>query len=310
MATSGSIDYSVTAADVINEALEQLGVLGEGETANADQLASCMRTLNMMVKTWQADDINLFAVKKITLFLQKAQQMYELASTGDHAASTYVETAVKVGGSATDTTIDVDSITGVSDGDYIGIELDTGYLHWTTVNGAPAGDTVTITDALPSAIAVDNTVYTYTTRENRPMDIVNAVRKTSSSEIPIWIKDRKDYVDLSAKDTEGAVNQIWYDKQYGTGNLYVWPTSDNVDDKLILWTVRTIEDLDASTDDVDFPQEWYLPLMFNLAALLIPKYGSPATTATLIMKYAKYYYDMVTGWDKETSMQFEPDFQG
>jgi len=56
MATSGSIDFATTRDDIITEALEQLGVLGEGESPSAAQLTSCSRTLNMMLKAWQAQE--------------------------------------------------------------------------------------------------------------------------------------------------------------------------------------------------------------------------------------------------------------
>lgn len=69
-----------------------------------------------------------------------------------------VDTTVSVAGIATDLTIDVADITGFSDGDFIGIELDTGKQHRTTVNGAPAGSTITFDDALPSGVAIGNTV--------------------------------------------------------------------------------------------------------------------------------------------------------
>ena len=64
MAVSGSTNFSVTRDDIINEALELLGVLGEGEVANTNQLTSASRTLNMMTKAWQADGLNLFAVQR------------------------------------------------------------------------------------------------------------------------------------------------------------------------------------------------------------------------------------------------------
>jgi hypothetical protein len=307
MATSGSIDYSVSASDIITEALEQLGVLSEGQSANSDQITSCLRTLNMLVKTWQADGLNLHTVQKLYLVPQKAQTEYSLGPSGDHFTTTLVNTAVKVAGVATDTTIDVDYITGISDGDYIGIELDTGYLHWTTVNGAPAGDTVTLTDALPSAVAIDNTVYAYTTKGNRPMDILNAVRSTTDgTDTPLWIKNRKDYTELTPKSSQGVINQLWYDRQVTTGKLTVWQAPTDVDSYITMWVQRTIEDFDSSADDADYPQEWYLPLAFNLATLLIPKYGVPPNMIVVIQKMAIYYYDMARSWDVEESVQFSP----
>jgi hypothetical protein len=53
----------------------------------------------------------------------------------------------------------VDSIAGVATGDIIGVALNTGLWHWTTVNGAPVGVTIVLTAALPSAAANNNIVH-------------------------------------------------------------------------------------------------------------------------------------------------------
>jgi hypothetical protein len=59
---------------------------------------------------------------------------------------------------AAQTDLTVAAITGVASGDIIGILLDDGTTHWTTVNGAPSGSTITITAALPSDAASGNRV--------------------------------------------------------------------------------------------------------------------------------------------------------
>lgn len=81
MPTSGSIDFSVTRNDIIQEAYEQLGVLNEGETPTDEQIASASRTLNMMMKSWQADNMNLFAVDRYVVFVEKGTQQYTLNNT-------------------------------------------------------------------------------------------------------------------------------------------------------------------------------------------------------------------------------------
>ncbi len=59
---------------------------------------------------------------------------------------TTMNTAEAAGG----TTLDVVAIAGFSNGDFIGVELDSGKQHQTTINGAPSGNNITITDAIPS----------------------------------------------------------------------------------------------------------------------------------------------------------------
>lgn len=67
-------------------------------------------------------------------------------------------TTLSVAASATDTSITVVDASGFADGDYIGILLDDGTEDKTTVNGAPAGNVITLTDAITGAAAISNAV--------------------------------------------------------------------------------------------------------------------------------------------------------
>lgn len=75
-------------------------------------------------------------------------------------ANMYGETAIKTGASKGDTSIDVNSIAGLADGDSIGITLDDDTLQWTFVNGTPAGYAVPIFEVLNADAAAGNVVYT------------------------------------------------------------------------------------------------------------------------------------------------------
>jgi hypothetical protein len=79
MATSSSIDFTLTRDDIIQEALEQLGIVGEGETPAAATITSCSRTLNMMVKAWEAQGIHLWAQTTQTVTLVASQATYSLS---------------------------------------------------------------------------------------------------------------------------------------------------------------------------------------------------------------------------------------
>lgn len=57
MATSGAISSTVTAGDVANAALEEIGVLAAGESASAADGQKALTVLNWMLKTWQADGL-------------------------------------------------------------------------------------------------------------------------------------------------------------------------------------------------------------------------------------------------------------
>jgi hypothetical protein len=57
------------------------------------------------------------------------------------------------------TTIVLTSVTGISDGDSIGIVLDNGDAHWTFSDGDPSGTTVTLGSYLPYLATAGNVVY-------------------------------------------------------------------------------------------------------------------------------------------------------
>lgn len=314
MTTSGSINFTVTTDDIITEALELLGVLGEGESPTADQLTSSTRTLNMMTKTWQADGLNLFAVQRTYLFLEKDEHEYPLsASSTSNFTSSFEESATTAAASATDTTITLDDASPLSNGDAIGIFTTDSALFWTTVSGAPAGNVVTISDALPFDVNIDSVVYSYTDVANRPMLILEAyLHQFGGTDIPVDLISRVDYYELTNKTAEGFINQIYYDPQIGAGNLFVWPLTTNEQDYLILLTQRTLEDFDNSSDNPDYPQEWYMPLAWNLARALGPKYGTPQMDYSRIMQQARELYETARGFDTEmgTSMYIRPDTWG
>ena len=82
-------------------------------------------------------------------------QRVQRRNTSGSAQGYYVfgrtDTTVNTNELTGQTSITVASITGIADGDTLGILLDDDSWHWSTVNGAPSGTTVVITDALPSA---------------------------------------------------------------------------------------------------------------------------------------------------------------
>lgn len=86
-------------------------------------------------------------------------------------ATSRVDTRVRVAAAASDTTLEVDSTTGMLAGDVIGVELDSdivsvegGYreMHWTTIASITDGDTLVLTAGIPAlkSAAIGRNVYT------------------------------------------------------------------------------------------------------------------------------------------------------
>lgn len=296
MATSGSTDYNRTRDNLLNGALRLVGKSSRGKTASDADLSDTAEALELMVKAWQGEGIHLWKQRQATLFIIKGTAEYSFP--GAHCTHSYVETDVKVAGSDTDLTIDVDSISGMTTGDYIGIALDAGTMHWTTINGAPSGNTVTITVALPSAVAIDNTVYVYTTKIVRPLRVTDA-RRVDNTDVPIDVVSRTDYYELPNKTTNGKVNEVYYDPQLTTGKFYIWPTGGLVDDKIEIDLMLPIEDFDTEAINPDFPQEWLKAIKWGLASDIGPEYGLELKRQAYIDYRARVLLEHVNGFDAE-----------
>jgi hypothetical protein len=314
MTTSGSINFSVSRDDIITEALELMGVLGEGESPNTDQLSSMSRTLNMLVKNWQAEGLNLFAVKRQYLFPSIGQKEYSMVSTTtDHITEEFFETSLSSVSLAASDQIEVEDFSNITQGDYIGIAQGN-KVQWTTVLDPVLSNVIVLSDVLVSDVTEGSAVFSYTTKATRPMKIMEGYYylHCSKTDIPVGNISRRKYNSLSVKDSKGFINQFYYDPQVPAGNLFVWPTALDEKDHLTLFVQRTLEDMDEGTDSPDYPQEWYMPLAYNLAMHSSPKYGIPQQDYSIIERQAVMLYQRAEGFDEElyTSVFMTPDTRG
>lgn len=306
MALSNSFDFTVTRDDIIQEAMERCGVLRLNKSATTDQLASFGRSLNLRVKSLQAKGLELHTYRDAFLFLEADEDAYLLGPTGDHATESYVKTNLATDEATSSTSLGVDSITGISASDNIGIELDDGTIFWTTVFGAPAGSTVTIASGLPSAASTDNFVFTYTTKIQRPLKIADMfVRDVDDNDVPVELVSISEYRSLSRKTTEGSVVQATFDPQLTNARLLVWPTTDDVTDVLGFVYKKPVDDFDAATNNAAFPADWFEFLVMYLMPIVAMKFSLPLAerqqNLALLMEAEQSLWD-----NEETSVRVQP----
>ena len=321
MATSGSVNFSITRDNIITEALQLVGVIGEGETPSTNQKSDCARSLNMMTKFWMADGMNLFVNQEIVLFPIKGQRQYTFGgSSVDRMAreSEVITTQLNGSHSSTATALTVDSTTGMAVGDVIGIVTDSSGIHFSTITAVGSSTTLTINDALDDDASDNDRVYTYTTAfTQKVLGINNAwIRTTNDTDIPINIISRQEYVDLSKKTESGRINQLYFDPQVTTANMNVWPVPDDsrTNDRIHLYVTRAYEDFDGvvNESEPDFPQEWYLPLCWGLAVFIAPKYGVSEHRLSELVTISAALKQKCENWstEKESLFLLPADRQG
>jgi len=232
--------------------------------------------------------------------MQVGRTSYSIGSTGDHATYSYVKTDLSANAATSAGTITVSSITGISSGDNIGVVLDNGAIHWTTVNGAPSGSTITLTAVMPSAAASANFVYAYTTKATRPLRLQEVRRNDNlGTDTNINLVSRSDYFGQVAKVEQSVPTEIYYQPTLTNGTMFVYPAPDSVDYVIKATAEAQIEDFDVAGDDPDYPQEWLSALAFGLAADLGYEYGLPLDRLSVLEQKAQYYINKAKDFDQE-----------
>ena len=271
---SGSYDYNLTAAQIITEAMELIGKVGVGLPISYEDQATCLRTLEMMVKEWAGEGIGLWTQVEMTLFQSYGGYSYDIGPTGDHCSALGYKTEIYEASDLGDSTITVDDDENITDGDVIGVELEDGTIQWTTVDGTPSSNVVTLDDVLTDDVTVDSHVYNYTALAQRPLQIIEArVVRSTGYETPLKIISRDEYMRLSNKTSTGSAIQIYYDPVLTNGKMLVWQACSDVKEYIKFTSKIQIQDFDAATTYPDFPSQWLIALAWNLAVLIAPKFG-------------------------------------
>ncbi len=279
MATSGSFDHTVSTSDIVRDALLQVQAIGATQDVPGDMYTDGRRMLNGLVKSWQKKRINLWAQLECYVFVAPTAESYLLGPASTDAewctVDDFVGSVTTVAASSGASTVTVASDDGMADGDRIGIELDDGTRQWTTISGSPSANVVTLTAALTDDVASGATVYTYTSRPQRPLRVIHARRRSTytGSDVAIDIEAHKEYFDQPSKTSAGSMNFVYYKPELTSGRLYVWQRPNSVEELLGITVERSLADMDNTDDDPDFPIEWQLPLVMNLAKLIEPQYG-------------------------------------
>jgi hypothetical protein len=154
----------------------------------------------------------------------------------------------------------------------------------------------------------------YTLTDPFPARLMSVrLRSSAGVDVPLGELSRQEYFDLPNKATSPSVPVSWYfDPQRASGVLYVWPAPDTTaasEYTLQTTFLRRIDDMLASNDDLDMPQEWLDPVIWLLADDLETEY--PVNDARLAMKIERKAAEakqVLDYWDTEGSSIFmQPD---
>lgn len=327
-------DYSVGRNDVITEALELLGALEEGATPSANQITSISRTLNMLLKHWQSQGINLYALRETFLFLfdgvSKYDQLDFNGTTGldvdrKHVYVSDYQRIAFAESSTTEVTVDEAFLAGtpVSDAiatDVIGIPLADGTMHWAEItavgtSGSYSKSYTFANHALTLSTDPDITkdLIVATTYPGRPIDITSAYLRHfyDDADVAKELISVSDWSELTDKNNSTGVNEIFYLRKTTVGALRTYGAIDSPYYCLGLWVQVPLSDIDtdaALNSSTGIPQEYFLAFAYSVAEAIAPKYGPPVDVLNTIRSLAKMYRSEAFTYDTSSvSMTFEPE---
>lgn len=308
MATSGSTNFNRTRNQIIQDAYRLLNIYDPDEEMTAQDLDFANVTLNTLIKHWQNMGLNLWILTEGTLFLEQGTKNYTLSDASTSAKACLTSdafiTTLSAAAASSATSLTVTSTSGMTIGDYIGIVLTAGTIHWTTISTIPTSTSLTISLGIVSAAASGKNVYTFTNRITQPLRITHLRRVqgsgTTQTEIPLTSMGRNEYLDISVKNISSLPNSYYYDRQLSAGILYLWPAPSDMSQYIKFTYERLIEDFDNASDSPDLPPQWLKALTFNLASDLAPTFNCVGPAYDKIDAKAMQYLEEAKEFDVES----------
>lgn len=305
MTTSGIYNLTWDRNTIVREALSKIQVASAFYEPSAEDFAVGIKNLNFYIKYLQKKGLRPSQLYQVTCFLQKNQNTYTLGANGDNSTLSYTQTTASSAAVSGATSIIVTSATGFVNNYYLGIQLDSGSVQWTTVSSV-SGSTINLAATLTGSVSSGNVVFVYQSKAQKPLKIHTATRYAiTGDDTPISVVNRSDYFDISNKTADGAVTNIHYSPKVLDGVLYVYPQTSDVTNVLKLDVEYPLEVFTASNQTPPFPDEWVLPLIYGTAFYAADDFGFNGVEYDRLAEKYKFLEEELLSTDiEDNSIQF------
>ena len=83
MSLSNSFDFTLSRDALIKRAMLMMGVISSSQTPTSDEISSASDALNLMLKAWQADGIQLWTVTNESVTPVQGREVYTMGPSGN-----------------------------------------------------------------------------------------------------------------------------------------------------------------------------------------------------------------------------------
>ena len=252
MAVSGSSDFNLDAAEIVEEAFERCGL----ELRTGYDSRTARRSLNLLFADWANRGVHLWKVEQVTQTLAQLSTSSAVATypagtiTATVGASTNLSVGETITGGTSETTA---SVITKPTSTTITITVPSGaFTAGETITGSSSSASTTIS-ADPSLIDVQSTI-----------DVLGTVIRRDSTDQIISPIGRAEYLHIPNKTSQGRASQYFFDRQI-TPTITIWEVPENSTDQLIYNRFIRIQDIDAAVNTSDIPFRFLPCLVSGLA---------------------------------------------
>lgn len=316
MATSGNYNSTFTRDTILEDAAEIGGILDpEGVELSARQKVRICRYLNNMIKSWQADGMQVWIRKNVGIVLQKNVSTYsfnwEQQTFNPRIFSgSYIQTTLSSGSGTTIQVADTGGMSALNSfgsPTFVAIERTNGSYFYANISSIDSVTQITLSSGGTDYL-VGGYVYYYTILAPRLSRIyAGYVRSPQGFDTPVRVITRDEYNLFGVKTTPGQTVQVFYDMGWPTATLRVYPTTNVSGYLLFLEGMYPFQVFTEPSDMPDFPEEWINAIVYGLAEEIAFRYGMDEKRLAVVAQKAKYWRDMALGMSQENSIYMQPE---
>lgn len=130
---------------------------------------------------------------------------------------------------------------------------------------------------------------------------------TGGTQRELELLDRQTFLRRDLAQQPGIPNAYYFQPLLGTSELWLTLRPDDYTKNNCILSMHyqhAFSDIDAGTDNMDFPSEWLLLIQYELASVLSAKYGLATTERGLIETKLKELRKEAEGFDVEEGSLF------
>ncbi len=302
--------YTKTFGEVCRDALRDAGIVAVERPITSNHFTLAQSKANDVLAAWQGMNIHLWSETEALLPLVANQNQYTLGPNGDHCFTDYVYATASSAISSGSVVIPCSTTSGMTIGDNIGIKLSTNVRQWATISSISAGVSVTIGTPLSASVESGASIYTYTTKIDRPVRVLQArgAPNQTGDEKELRMETRDSYYRIVNKtETSSDINSWYYSPQLTNGKLSIWQSPSNCDQVIRFTFVKPQYVNQDQTENVLIPAEWLLAFKWAVAEQLGATYNiDPVRLAKIEALAVKHLNTALSNDEEYDSFNFQP----